>query len=110
MGGSEGIGLRQAIAAVRSELIGAMADGVESALRFDVGPVQLDFAVDVADAIGGEAGVRVWVLSLSTSGRTEVHNSHRVTVTLNPVHASGTSPRIADQASAQPPRPGPLAG
>jgi hypothetical protein len=105
------IGLRQTIAAVRSELVGAMADGADSALRFDVGPVQLDLAVDVTNEVGGEAGVRVWVLSLSGGGRTEVRNSHRVMVTLNPVDAgSGTGARIAGREAAQPPRPSTLAG
>jgi hypothetical protein len=105
--GSDGIGLRQAVAAVRAELIEAMNDGVDSALRFEIGPVELDFAIDVSTTATGEVGVRVWVLSLAGKGERAVRNSHRVTVTLNPVDPSdGMRARIADRVISQPPRPG----
>ena len=103
--GPLGIGLRETIAAVRNELSAAMADGADQDLKFDVGPVHLEFAVDVTGQAGVEGGVKVWVLSLTGNGSVGLTNSHRISITLEPVSsATGQSPRIADREAVPPPR------
>lgn len=101
-----GIGLRDAVAAIRAELAAAMADGAGHDLKFDVGPVQLDLAIDVTGQAGGEAGIKVWVLSLTGNASAAVTHSHRISVTLQPVDRStGGQPRISDREESLPPRP-----
>ncbi len=100
-----GIGLRDAVAAIRAELAAAMADGAGQDLKFDVGPIQLDLAIDVTGQAGGDLGVKVWVFSLSGNASAAVTHSHRISVTLQPVdQRSGQQQRISDREEAFPPR------
>jgi hypothetical protein len=99
--------LAEAVKGIRSELSEAMAAGVGERLRFEVGPVELEFAVDVQRDLQAKAGVKVWVIEIGGSGGLSRDSSHRVKVTLNPVDAAtGRSPRVADQVAELPPRPG----
>jgi hypothetical protein len=86
----------------------AMAGGEGERLRFDVGAVELEFAVDVQRDLQAKAGVNVWVVEIGGSGAWSRDWSNRVKVTLNPVDtATGRSPRVADRVEGLPPRPGP---
>jgi hypothetical protein len=100
--------LAEAIKGIRAELSEAMAAGEGDRLRFDVGAVELEFAVDVRRDIQANAGVRVWVVEIGGSGGWSRDSSNRVKVTLNPLDAAtGRSARVADQVEGLPPRPGP---
>lgn len=100
--------LAEAIKGIRAELSDAMAAGEGERLRFDVGPVELEFAVDIQRDLQAKAGVKVWVVEIGGSGGWSRDSSNRVKVTLNPVDtATARSPRVADQVTALPPRPGP---
>jgi Trypsin-co-occurring domain 2 len=82
-----------------------MAAGESERLKFDVGPVELEFAVDIQRDLRANAGVKVWVIEIGGSGGT-ARDSHRVKVTLNPVDtATGRSARVGDQIRDVPPRP-----
>jgi hypothetical protein len=100
--------LAEAIKGIRAELSDAMAAGEGERLRFDVGAVELEFAVDVQRDLQARAGVKVWVVEIGGSGGWSRDSAHRVKVTLNPVDTTTErSPRVADHLEGVPPRPGP---
>ncbi|WP_432198784.1 trypco2 family protein [Streptomyces sp. bgisy027] len=98
------MGLAEAVRAVRKELAEAIADGEGSAVRFDVGPVELEFTVDVRKEHGVDGGVRVWVLSAGGRGKKTSGNTHRMHVSLTPVTEDGQPVRITSQETAVTPR------
>jgi hypothetical protein len=100
--------LAEAIKGIRAELSEAMAAGAGERLRFEVGPVELEFAVDVQRDLQAKAGVKVWVVEIGGSSGFSRDSSHRVKLTLNPVDSvTGRSARVADQVGRLPPRPDP---
>ncbi len=92
----EWVGLSDAIRALRSELTEAMAEGADEALRFELGPVEMEFLLEVGREAGGEAGVKFWVVSLGGKGSVTSGSTHRVTLSLTPRDRGGKSPQIRD--------------
>jgi hypothetical protein len=87
---AEGIGLAEAVAALRTELAGAVAAAAVEEIQFPVGPVQLEFHVGVTKSAEGKAGLRFWVLELGGGGSRATETVHKLTVTLEPpVDAAG---------------------
>ncbi len=80
--------LASAIAALRRELVAAVSEGEEKGVRFALGPIELEFQVEVSSEAAGEAGVRFWVVSLGGKGSRASGSTHTVRLTLNPVLAS----------------------
>ncbi|MFE0458468.1 trypco2 family protein [Kitasatospora sp. NPDC058965] len=78
------IELAEAVAAIRRQLATAAEQAADERLQFEVGPVELEFSVEVRrDATAG-GKVRAWVLSAeagASAGRTA---THRVSLTLTP--------------------------
>jgi Trypsin-co-occurring domain 2 len=90
--------LAETIAAVRRELSSAQTDGAGQAIQFRTGPVELEFEVAVTRTGGGEAGVRVWVLTLGAKGELGHATTQRITVTLQPVNPqTGKDAQIGDE-------------
>ncbi|MFE3799663.1 trypco2 family protein [Nocardia tengchongensis] len=103
------VGLAEAIASVRAELEQARLGGEGREIQFRVGEVSLDFQVEVSREAGGEAGVKVWVLSASAKGKVADKHSHAVKVTLVPQINSGgewVDVRVGDEVTQRPPLPG----
>lgn len=99
--------LAEAIQGIRSDLQEAMAAGVDEPLCFDVGPVELEFTVNVQRDAGAKAGVKIWVVEIGGSGGMSRDMVQRIKVTLNPVDAAtGVVARIGDEVKGLPPRPG----
>lgn len=84
-----GIPLSAAVAQVRRELVTAIEEGRDSPVAFEAGPVELEFTVAFDRSTGGDAGVRVWVLSLGAKGEQRRAEAHRLTVSLTPVDRQG---------------------
>jgi len=105
--GNDEIGLAEAISRVRAELVAAQRDGADEQLRFRLGEVQLEFAVELAREGGVETGVKLWVVNVGAKGSVRSTNTHRVTVSMTPqtLNASGewVDVRIADAAPGRPP-------
>lgn len=99
--------LADTIGAVRDQLSRAQREGADAGLRFQVGPVELEFEVVVSYVGGGEAGVRLYVVTLGAKGEVTSGSTHRVKVTLQPVDpVTGKDAEVADQTS----RAGPPGG
>jgi hypothetical protein len=91
------VGLADVVRGVRSELRAAMAEGQGSDLRFEVGPVELEFAVDVRKDAAVDVSARVYVVSFGAKGGGSTASTHRLKLTLNPVDAHGNRPQVNTQ-------------
>jgi Trypsin-co-occurring domain 2 len=78
------IGLSDAIAALRAELVTAMTAGQSEKLHFELGPVELEFTVDVHKDGGADGGIRWGVISFGASGSAGSAAGHRVKLVLQP--------------------------
>lgn len=64
------VGLADAIAALRQELLAAMGEGKDAAMRFRLAPVELSMQVAVTKDAGGKIGWHVLGLGASYSSAT----------------------------------------
>ncbi|WP_260474623.1 trypco2 family protein [Streptomyces sp. WAC 05379] len=83
------IELADAVAAVRDELMAAAARGAGADLRFLVGPVELEFAVELRADAKAKAGFKAWVLTGEAEAALARGRTHRVMVTLTPQRPDG---------------------
>ena len=86
------IELSAAVRAVREQLVRAALDGAGAPIRFEVGPIQMEFAVELRREAGASGGVRAWVLSADAEARASRATTHRVSFTLTPKDAVSGSP------------------
>lgn len=98
------VGLSDAIRALRAELTGAMAEGAGEELRFELGPVEMEFLLEVQREAAGEAGVKFWVVNIGGKGGVTSGSTHRVTLSLTPKTRGGGPAEIRDVERGQPPR------
>ncbi|MBC3986917.1 hypothetical protein H8N01_31120 [Streptomyces sp. AC536] len=101
------IELADAVAAVRDSLVEAGRRGEGQGITFDVGPIELEFLVEVRREARAGGGLRAWVVTADTEGSAARSRSHRVMVTLTPRRGDGPV-RIAAQG--QGPAAGPFPG
>lgn len=78
------IELADAVASVRGELITAAAQGVGSEVEFEVGPIELEFAVEMRRDAKVKAGFKAWVVSADAEGGVARGRTHKVKLTLTP--------------------------
>ncbi len=83
------IELADAVAAVRDSLVEAARRGEGQDVTFDVGPIELEFLVEIRHEARGRAGVRAWVVTADAEGSAARSRSHRVMVTLTPRRGDG---------------------
>lgn len=103
------IELADAVAAVREELLAAVERGVTSDLAFVVGPIELEFAVELRQHAKTKFGFKAWVVSGDLEAGAARDRTHRVKVTLTPKRPGGGDLLIsggADRAEG----PGPVGG
>lgn len=97
------IGLAEAIDVVRGELRTAQDAGRSADVRFSVGSVEVELAIEVVKKAGGEASIKVLnLLSFGGKGEVSTGDTNRVKVMLNPIGVDGEPFEIA---SAQDRRP-----
>jgi hypothetical protein len=92
----EQLGLAETIEAVRAELEKAITVASGSKIQFPVQGVQLEFHVAVERVVGIEAGVKLWVVELGSSGEHRNEEIQKVTVTLGaPIDEYGSTVVVA---------------
>jgi Trypsin-co-occurring domain 2 len=93
------LGLVEAIDALRRDLVVAQRKAEEEkTLRFRLGPVEMEFLVEVTKEGKGEAGVKFWVVNVSAGGTLTRATTHRVTLTLHPYDVrTGEDASVADR-------------
>jgi len=84
------IPLVKAVAAVRDELIEAAGAGSNHPdLVFAVGPVEMEFEVEIRADAKAKAGFRLWTVGAETEAGVSRGRTHRVSFTLTPRKATG---------------------
>ncbi|MGI9004494.1 MAG: trypco2 family protein [Pseudonocardia sp.] len=102
------LGLAEAIDVVRRELRAAQDAGQGADVRFSVGSVEVELAVEVVKKAGGEASVRVLnLVSVGGEGEVSRGDTNRVTVVLNPIDADGRPIEVASARDRRPDARGP---
>lgn len=84
MSKDSGVPLAQFIKHLRNELQDAEADGKDSALRFELGPIELELELAVERGTGAKGGVKFWVLELGGEASGSVHRTQRMKLSLTP--------------------------
>ncbi|WP_367539902.1 trypco2 family protein [Streptomyces globisporus] len=80
---AEEIGIAEAVAHLREELVAAAAGG-DAGPRFEVGPVELEFSVEMCKEGRGKAGLKAWVVSAGAEASVSKASVHRVKLILTP--------------------------
>jgi Trypsin-co-occurring domain 2 len=93
------IELASVIRDLRAELQAAIEVGGAEALRFELGPIELELAVAVERADSGGGKVRFWVVELGAGRKKDTAATQRIKLSLTPKLA-GT--RRAPQISGRP--------
>jgi hypothetical protein len=78
------IGLADAVRELRRELTEALAEAEDKPVRFELGPVEMEFLLELGKSGEGNAGVRFWVVSLGGKGSVTAGSTHRVKLSLTP--------------------------
>lgn len=86
------IELSAAVRAIRRELTEAAAQAEGEQVRFEVGPIEMEFTVELTHEAGVKGGVRAWVLSAGADARASHAATHRISVTLTPKDATTGGP------------------
>ncbi|WP_327330562.1 trypco2 family protein [Streptomyces sp. NBC_01208] len=87
--GTMEIELAKAVAAVRDELLEAAARGVGQDLAFKVGPVELEFAVELRTDAKAKTGFKAWVVTGDVEAGMARARTHRVKITVTPQRPGG---------------------
>ncbi|MFI5671199.1 trypco2 family protein [Streptomyces sp. NPDC051704] len=90
------VGLAEAVQQLRAELETAMAEGAGKQLRFELGPIEMEFQVDLRRTGAVDAGLRWGVVSAGGKGEVSRGSGHRVTLVLNPKNsATGANAEVS---------------
>lgn len=84
-----GIGLAEAIRALRAELTESVREAEGQDVRFRLGQVDLEFQVMASDQVEGNAGVKFWVVNAGGKSSDTNTTSHTVKVQLHAATADG---------------------
>jgi hypothetical protein len=84
------IELADAVAAVRDELMCAAGRGAGEQLGFVVGPIEVEFTVELRQDASVKVGFKAWVLSADAQAGVSRGHTHRVKMTLTPRRLDGT--------------------
>jgi hypothetical protein len=82
------IELADAVEAIRDGLTAATARGTDSALRFELGDIHMEFTVEVRRDARAHGGVKAWLVDASAEGGRSRARTHKVSFTLKPKHAT----------------------
>ncbi|WP_410537726.1 trypco2 family protein [Streptomyces sp. KL2] len=97
------IELAEAVAAVRDGLMEAASRGAGQDIAFEVGPIEMEFQVELRQEVRGKSGLRAWVLTADAEGGLSRGRGHRVAFTLTPRRADGRPPLVSAEGEAPPP-------
>lgn len=88
------INLGDAVEALRDELVEAATRAGGSGVGFVVGPIELEFVVELKADAKVKSGFRAWVVSADGEGGVSRGRTHRVKMTLTPQDEQGRDVRV----------------
>ena len=80
-----GVGLAEAIEALRIELVQALAGAPVGGVRFRSGPVELTVEAALTKNFGGKAGIKWWLIEAGGESSRESVVTQTLKITLQPV-------------------------
>ena len=89
------IELKDAIAALRTELNESVIAAQNEQLRFEVGEITMEFQIEVERTIEAKGGIKFWVAELGAGGTAKNKEVHRVVIPLKPLGEDGKPIRTA---------------
>ena len=95
------IELADAVAALRDELVEAAARGAGAAVEFAVGPIELEFAVELKADAKAKFGFKAWVLSGDVEAGVARGHTQRVKFTVTPRKPGGGDLLVSGKATAE---------
>lgn len=88
--------LHQAVGLIRNELVRAAAEGAGHELRFEVGPIGMEFAVELRKDVGAKGGFKAWVVSADVNAGLSRATTHKINLTLTPVYGDGRAVQVSE--------------
>ena len=98
------------MASVRDELMEAAKRGVGQDIAFAVGPIELEFTVEMRQDAKAKAGFKAWVVSGDVEAGVGRNRMHRVKVTLTPQLPGGGGDVLITGDPDRPAGPGDVSG
>jgi Trypsin-co-occurring domain 2 len=83
------IGLQEAIAALRAELIESVMASQGKSLRFEVGEIKMEFQIEMERSADVKGGIKFWVADLGAGEAVKNKDMHKVVVPLKPLRRDG---------------------
>jgi hypothetical protein len=96
-----GMPLAAVVESLRAELTKALAKGEGEEVRFRLGPVELEFQVQVSGEVGAEAGVKFWVVAVGGSASQSSASTHTLRLVLHPTDRGGGDLTVGERDSAE---------
>jgi hypothetical protein len=103
------IELAKAVAALRDELLEAVVYGRGQEINFAVGPIELEFGVELKADVKAKGGFKAWVLTADVEAGAGRVATHRVKVSLTPKDENGKDLLVSGSGS-RPEGPGDVSG
>ena len=98
------IPLARAIEDLRSELLLAVASGMNQPLQFRLKPIELELKLAVTQEVGENAGVKFWVLDIGAKGKIGDATTHTLKLVLEPVGKDGKSEFLVSETGVPEPK------
>jgi hypothetical protein len=76
--------LVEAIRALRREIVEASRVAKDEEVQFKLGPVELEFALELSREAGADGGLKFWVVSLGGQAKRGSATTHTVKLVLTP--------------------------
>jgi len=103
------IELADAVAALRDELLEAARRSAGTTLAFAVGPIEMEFAVELRKDVKAKAGFKAYVLTGNVEAGAARGHTQKVKLTLTPTRPDGRELLISGEPASRPPMPEPSA-
>ncbi len=87
---------------MREELAQAVREGQDDEVRFQVGPVDLEFHVEISKETSGKAGIAFWLITAGGGGSRRSSTAHTVKINLQPVDAKGNPVKVSQRVTTKP--------
>jgi len=80
----EGVELSRMLVSLRKELGAAQQEGDGKDIKFAIDDIELELQLTVTEEVGGEAGVKFWVVNAETSGKVTSQSIQKIKLNLKP--------------------------
>jgi hypothetical protein len=85
----ERILLKDAVTALRQDLIESIAAAQGENLKFEVGEIIMEFQIEIEQSVSGNGNIKCWVVEMGTESVGKDKSVHKVTIPLKPVRSDG---------------------